>query len=202
MAKVVVVGLGYIGLPTAAMLALNGNDVVGVDIQPKVLEALRSGNIPVREKDLTAIVREATRSGRLQVSERPEKADYFLICVPTPKLGQKADLTAVDAASRSIHPFIRKGSTASDVTFFASNLPRSKYAPAAPATPSTTTAMVAITYFRELLETAAAGIEPELAAAADVLAEDALAEVAALPERPESRSRFSRAKSLRRSAAL
>ena len=112
MAKVVVVGLGYIGLPTAAMLALNGNDVVGVDIQPKVLEALRSGNIPVREKDLTAIVREATRSGRLQVSERPEKADYFVICVPTPKLGQKADLTAVDAASRSIHPFIRKGSTA------------------------------------------------------------------------------------------
>src|SRR5438445_6458449 len=95
-----------------------------------------------------------------------------------------------------------KGSTASDVTFGASDLPRSKYAPAAPATLSTTTAMPAIAYLLELLETAAAGIEPELAAAADVLAEDALAEVAALPERPESRSRFSRAKSLRRSAAL
>src|SRR2546427_8797582 len=112
MAKVVVVGLGYIGLPTAAMLALSGNDVVGVDIQPKVLEALRSGNIPVREKDLTAIVREATRSGRLQVADCPEIADYFVICVPTPKIGQKADLAAVEAASRSIASFIRKGSTA------------------------------------------------------------------------------------------
>jgi len=112
MAKVVVVGLGYIGLPTAAMLALSGNDVVGVDIQPKVLEALRSGNIPVREKDLTAIVREATRSGRLQVADCPEIADYFVICVPTPKIGQKADLAAVEAASRSIASFIRRGSTA------------------------------------------------------------------------------------------
>lgn len=112
MTKVVVVGLGYIGLPTAAMLALTGSEVVGVDIQPKVLEALRAGNPPVRERDLTAVVRDAMRSNRLQVSERPEKADYFVICVPTPKNGQKADLAAVEAASRSIAPFVRKGCTA------------------------------------------------------------------------------------------
>jgi len=111
-ARVVVIGLGYIGLPTAAMLALTGSEVIGVDIQPKVLEALRSGNPPVRERDLTAVVREAMNSGRLRVSERPEKADYFIICVPTPKDGQKAELGAVDEASRSIAPFIRKGCTA------------------------------------------------------------------------------------------
>jgi UDP-N-acetyl-D-mannosaminuronic acid dehydrogenase len=110
--RVVVIGLGYIGLPTAAMLALTGSEVIGVDIQPKVLEALRSGNPPVRERDLTAVVREAMHSGRLQVAERPEKADYFIICVPTPKNGQKAELGAVDAASRSIAPFIREGCTA------------------------------------------------------------------------------------------
>src|SRR2546427_10780980 len=106
MAKVVVVGLGYIGLPTAAMLALSGNDVVGVDIQAKVLEALRSGNIPVREKDLTAIVREATRAGRLQVADCPRIADYFVIWVPAPKIGQKADVPAGQAASRSVAWFI------------------------------------------------------------------------------------------------
>src|SRR3989442_15757027 len=108
MAKVVVVGLGYIGLPTAAMLALSGNDVIGVDIQSKVLDALRSGNIPVREKDLTAIVRDAMRTGRLDVSDKPERADFFIICVPTPKIREKADLEAVEAATRSVVPFVRK----------------------------------------------------------------------------------------------
>src|SRR3989449_3256450 len=111
MAKVVVVGLGYIGLPTAAMLALGGHDVIGVDIQSKVLEALRSGNIPVREKDLTAIVRDAMRTGRLGVSGKLERADFFIICVPTPKSGDKADLQAVEAASEAVAPCVRKGCT-------------------------------------------------------------------------------------------
>ena len=109
--KIVVIGLGYIGLPTAAMFALHGNEVLGVDIEPETLSELRSGNVPVREKDLTAIVRDALATGRLRVSDGVERADYFVLCVPTPAKGQNADLRAVRAAAKSIAPYIKKGST-------------------------------------------------------------------------------------------
>src|SRR3989304_4200990 len=102
MPKVVVVGLGYIGLPTAAMLALHGSQVLGVDIDPEPLKALRSGNVPVREKDLTAIVRDALTTGRLRVSDRAERADCFILCVPTPAEGEHADLRAVRAAAKAV----------------------------------------------------------------------------------------------------
>src|SRR3990170_164796 len=111
MPKVVVVGLGYIGLPTAAMLALHGSQVLGVDIQPETLKALRSGNVPVREKDLTAIVRDALTTGRLTVSDHAERADYFVLCVPTPAEDQHADLRAVRSAAKAVAPLVRKGST-------------------------------------------------------------------------------------------
>jgi len=109
--KIVVIGLGYIGLPTAAMFALHGNEVLGVDIDPETLSALRSGNVPVREKDLTAIVRDALATGRLRVSDRVERADYFILCVPTPAKGQNADLRAVRSAAKSVAPYVKKGST-------------------------------------------------------------------------------------------
>jgi len=109
--RVVVVGLGYIGIPTAAMIALHGDAVLGVDIQQKVLDAIRNGNVPVRERDLTAILRDAIRSGRLRVSSKPEEAEYFVICVPTPKAGHVADLSMVKAATKSIVPYLRRGST-------------------------------------------------------------------------------------------
>ncbi len=109
--RVVILGLGYIGIPTAAMLALHRDDVLGVDIQSKVIEAIRHGNVPVRERDLTAILRDAIRSGHLRVSSTPEVADYFVICVPTPKKGREADLSMVKAATRSIVPYLREGST-------------------------------------------------------------------------------------------
>lgn len=109
--KVVVVGLGYIGLPTAAMLALHGSRVVGVDIRREVLEALREGTVPIREKDLTAIVRDALRSGRMELSETPVRSEYFIVCVLTPLRGHRADLSYVRSAVCSITPFLRKGST-------------------------------------------------------------------------------------------
>ncbi len=109
--KIVVVGLGYIGLPTAAMLALEGLDVVGVDIDAHIIEALERGNIPVREKDLTAIVRDALGTGRLKVARTPQRGTHYVLCVPTPLVGRKADLSYVKAAARSVAPCIRKGDT-------------------------------------------------------------------------------------------
>src|SRR2546427_12470205 len=109
--RVVVVGLGYIGIPTAAMIALHGDAVLGVDIQQKVLDAIRNGNVPVRERDLTAILRDAIRSGRLRVSSKPEEAEYFVICVPTPKAEHVAGLSMVKAATKSIVPYLRRGAT-------------------------------------------------------------------------------------------
>ena len=111
MANVVVIGLGYIGLPTAAMLALHGSDVHGVDISPQTLEALHNGNIPIREKDLTAIVRDAIRTNRLRISEKPKKAEYFVLCVPTPKKDRQADLSAVKSAAKTIAGYVGRGST-------------------------------------------------------------------------------------------
>jgi len=111
LASVVVVGLGYIGLPTAAMLALNGNDVYGVDIALQTVEALRNGNVPVRERDLTAIVRDAIRTGRLRVSDKPRKADYLILCVPTPKKDHRPDLSALRSASRAVAEYVAEGST-------------------------------------------------------------------------------------------
>src|SRR3989449_3961500 len=111
MANVVVIGLGYIGLPTAAMLALHGSDVHGVDISPQTLEALHNGNIPIRKKDLTAIVRDAIRTNRLRISEKPKKAEYFVLCVPTPKKDRQADLSAVKSAAKTIAGYVGRGST-------------------------------------------------------------------------------------------
>src|SRR3989304_3430213 len=81
--RVTVLGLGYIGLPTAAMLALHGSDVTGFDVQGALVQALESGNIPVRERDLSAIVRDALSTGHLRVSDRLERAAGYIICVPT-----------------------------------------------------------------------------------------------------------------------
>ena len=82
--KICVVGLGYIGLPTAAMFATHGQQVVGVDKNPKVLEALSRGEIIIEEKDLDKLVKQAVSDGSLCGSEVPVEADAFIIAVPTP----------------------------------------------------------------------------------------------------------------------
>jgi len=109
--KIVVIGLGYIGLPTAAMLALEELDVVGIDNDPRIIESLKKGNIPVREKDLTAIVRDALGTRRLKVARVPPRGSHYILCVPTPLRGNKADLSYVQSAAASVVPCLRKGVT-------------------------------------------------------------------------------------------
>lgn len=79
-----VVGLGYIGLPTAALLAAKGYDVAGVDINPHVVATINEGRIHIVEPDLDAYVRSAVTSGNLKAFAEPQPADVYMICVPTP----------------------------------------------------------------------------------------------------------------------
>jgi UDP-N-acetyl-D-mannosaminuronic acid dehydrogenase len=79
-----VIGLGYIGLPTAALLAAKGYEVAGVDINPHVVETINEGRIHIVEPDLDAYVRSAVASGSLKAFATPQPADVYMICVPTP----------------------------------------------------------------------------------------------------------------------
>ena len=108
--KVCVIGLGYIGLPTSSTFATNGIKVVGVDINSKVVDTLKRGEIHIHEPGLLEIVTKALKSGMLSVSTQPEFADAFIISVPTPFFDDKrADLTYVRSAVQSIVPYLRKG---------------------------------------------------------------------------------------------
>ena len=82
--KICILGLGYIGLPTASMFAMHGIKVVGVDINPFIIETLQAGHIHIHEPGLGEAVGMAVKSGNLSVATRPEPADAFLIAVPTP----------------------------------------------------------------------------------------------------------------------
>jgi UDP-N-acetyl-D-mannosaminuronic acid dehydrogenase len=118
--KICVLGLGYIGLPTASTFATHGLKVVGVDVNPHVIETLRNGDIHIHEPGLRAVVESALTSGNLTVSFQPEEADAFLIAVPTPFYEDRhgeydgrryrlADMRAVTAAAEAILPYLRKG---------------------------------------------------------------------------------------------
>ena len=118
--KICILGLGYIGLPTASTFATHGLKVVGVDINPHVIETLRKGEIHIHEIGLRSVVESALSSGNLTVSFEPEEADAFLIAVPTPfhldRYGEYegrryrlADMQAVTAATEAILPHLRKG---------------------------------------------------------------------------------------------
>jgi UDP-N-acetyl-D-mannosaminuronic acid dehydrogenase len=118
--KVCMLGLGYIGLPTACTLATQGIQVVGVDINPYVIRTLRSGELHIHEPGLGEIVQQALSSGKLTISATPEPADAFIIAVPTPFYAQeqgdyqgmayrKADMSAVTSATEAIVPHLRPG---------------------------------------------------------------------------------------------
>ncbi len=113
--KIVVMGLGYIGLPTASMLATKGHQVLGVDVNEHAVKTINSGNIHIVEPDLDILVRSAVNSGNLKASLNPEEADTFIIAVPTPfkkgngSVGKVPDLGYVEAATRSIASFLREG---------------------------------------------------------------------------------------------
>lgn len=109
--KVSVVGLGYIGLPTAAVIASKGVSVLGVDVQSHVVETLNAGEIHIVEPDLAGVLRSAVRDGYFRASLQPGPADVFLIAVPTPFKGDhEPDLSFVEAAAKSIAPCLCKGS--------------------------------------------------------------------------------------------
>lgn len=110
MNKICVVGLGYIGLPTAAMFAKSGYEVVGVDVDEKVVSSLNEGNIHIGEPGISELVKSLVSDGKLKASLIAEEADNFIIAVPTPiNEDYKADLSYVEAAVEGILPYLKKG---------------------------------------------------------------------------------------------
>ena len=108
--KVCVLGMGYIGLPTASTFAINGMEVVGIDISQRILRLLRDGEIHIHEPGLRTLVRAAFQSGNLRMSDTPEDADAFIIAVQTPILeNRNADMSYVISAAESILPHLKEG---------------------------------------------------------------------------------------------
>lgn len=108
--KICILGLGYVGLPTASMFAIHGYKVIGVDVNEEIVKNMENGKIPIKEPGLETLVQAALRSKRLEVITKPEKADVFIICVPTPidEATKKPDLSYVESASESIFPNLQK----------------------------------------------------------------------------------------------
>ncbi len=108
--EVVMIGLGYIGLPTAALLANNKTKVYGVDINPKVVDTINQGNIHIVEPDLDNIVAKAVKQGYLKAGTTPVMANTYLIVVPTPFTGNhEPDISFIYKATKSILPLLRAG---------------------------------------------------------------------------------------------
>ncbi len=113
--SVCVLGLGYIGLPTSALLANSGFQVIGVDVNPKTVETINQGNIHIVEPDLDTFVRAAVESGNLKAQLAPSLADIFVICVPTPFKPvvnlevPTPDMSFVISAAKALAPFVKKG---------------------------------------------------------------------------------------------
>lgn len=105
-----VVGLGYIGLPTAATFASFGTKVLGVDVNEKAVETINQGKVHIIEPDLDAVVSKAVASGNLRAALTAAPADAFILAVPTPFKGDKQpDLKYIEAAANSIAPVLKKG---------------------------------------------------------------------------------------------
>jgi UDP-N-acetyl-D-mannosaminuronic acid dehydrogenase len=105
-----ILGLGYVGLPTAAVFAVNGFRVIGVDPRRDVVDAINAGEVPIEEVGLKTIVQAAVNSGNLSAHTGPAPADAFIIAVPTPiRPDHTADLSYVERAARSIVPHLRAG---------------------------------------------------------------------------------------------
>lgn len=107
--KVCVVGLGYIGLPTATLLASRGYQVLGVDVKQHVVDCILSGKAHVAEPDLDILLAAAVSNGNLKVATQVSSAEVFIIAVPTPLNDDKSpDLSAVEAAFDSIAPYLKQ----------------------------------------------------------------------------------------------
>jgi UDP-N-acetyl-D-mannosaminuronic acid dehydrogenase len=105
-----IIGLGYIGLPTATVLASRKKRVIGVDVCPDVVNTINRGDIHIVEPELDILVQAAVGSGHLQAVTVPEPADVFLIAVPTPLTSDhRPDLSYIESAAKSIAPVLVKG---------------------------------------------------------------------------------------------
>ena len=118
--KLCVIGLGYIGLPTASTFAMHGVNTIGVDISPDIIETLNRGKIHIHEPGLSEAFTKALQSGKFKAALKPEEADAFIIAVPTPFKENEtgnyqgatyklADMRAVISAAESIVPYLQKG---------------------------------------------------------------------------------------------
>ena len=110
MKKVCIMGLGYIGLPTASFLATKGFSVHGVDVRADVVQALNEGKVLIHEPSLDILVKSAVGSGRLKAAMQPEAADIFILALPTPfKDDKKPDLSHVRQGTLTIAPYLAPG---------------------------------------------------------------------------------------------
>lgn len=112
--RISVVGLGYIGLPTAAIIASRKKQVIGLDVSPKVVDIINRGDIHIIEPDLDIVVRATVKEGYLRATLIPEPADAFLIAVPTPFKASEGDehspdLSYIEAAAKKIAPVLKSG---------------------------------------------------------------------------------------------
>lgn len=107
---VVMIGLGYIGLPTATVLASRGVKVIGVDVNQHAVDTINRGQVHIVEPDLDGLVHHVVKEGFLSAKTVPEAADAFIIAVPTPFMdGHKPDLSYIEAAAKSIAPVLARG---------------------------------------------------------------------------------------------
>lgn len=108
--RICVIGLGYIGLPSAAVFADNGVDVLGVDVNQAAVDSINQGKPHIVEPELDVLLRKVVESGKLKASTAPAEAEAFILAVPTPfRDGHQPDLAYVEAAARSIAPVLKRG---------------------------------------------------------------------------------------------
>lgn len=106
------IGLGYIGLPTAAVVAQHGIQVHGVDVNPRIVETINKGEIHIIEPGLESVVKSVVKNGFLKASLTPKKADVHLIVVPTPFKGNhEPDISFVESGTKAVLPFLKEGDT-------------------------------------------------------------------------------------------
>jgi len=110
MEKICVLGLGYVGLPTASLLATKGYNVAGIDVQQHVIDQINQGKVHIVEPDLDVMVRSAVQSGNLKAYARPQPADIFIIATPTPfRDNHQPDLSYVFSAAKALAEVLKDG---------------------------------------------------------------------------------------------
>ena len=111
MATITVLGLGYIGLPTAAMFATHGHTVYGYDVNKRVIDTLRGGKIHIEEPGLHAFVQSALTAGRFVPTDVVQTSDVYIVCVPSPfhHDTKRSDLSYVETATKTLVPLVKRG---------------------------------------------------------------------------------------------